>query len=146
MALFSLSSTAGYGISMSPLLEAAFGFANDRTGLSFQLNPASGSPEGTASWNIHGGAADTMSATYRIDGTGAYEVQAVRFGGLPLTVDWLSLSMSRSDFEAGNWVLRLNEGEDTIEGTNYADVIHAGKGNDVVHGYDGSDVITGFDG
>ncbi len=68
------------------------------------------------------------------------------FGGLPLTVGGLSLSMTRETFEAGNWVLRLNEGDDGIEGTNYADVIHAGKGNDIVHGYDGSDVITGFDG
>jgi len=143
MAIFSLSSTAGYGIRMSPLLEAAFGFANDRIGLSFQLNPA---PDGTASWNIHEGAADTMSATYRIDGTGTYEVQSVTFGGLPLTVGGLSLSVTREMFEAGNWVLRLNEGDDGIEGTNYADVVHAGKGNDIVHGYDGNDVITGFDG
>src|SRR4051812_19365694 len=102
MAIISLSSTAGYGISMSPLLEAAFGFAKDRIGLSFQLNPAPGSPDGTASWNIHEGAADTMSATYRIDGTGTYEVQSVTFGGLPLTVGGLSLSMTRETFEAGN--------------------------------------------
>ncbi|MET0744258.1 MAG: calcium-binding protein [Microvirga sp.] len=146
MAQFSLSSTAGYGISMSPLLEAAFGFADDRSGLSFQLNPPAGPFDGTASWNIHGGAADTMSATYRIDGTGAYEVQAVTFGGLPLVVSGLSLAMARGDFEAGSWILRLNEGDDRIDGTNYADVIHAGTGNDIVHGYDGSDVITGFDG
>jgi hypothetical protein len=33
MAIFPLSSTAGYGINMSPFLEAAFGFANDRSSL-----------------------------------------------------------------------------------------------------------------
>src|SRR5689334_12470254 len=115
---------------MSMLMESDFGFAKDRLGLSFQKwadGPASTSGDVTLNvsrWNIHNGAADTMSATYSVDAQGGRPtIKSVEFGGLPLTVTGLDLALTATEYQLGNWVHRLNEGDDTFYGTNYDDVI-----------------------
>src|SRR3954451_23338220 len=110
MATFSLAATAGHGFQMSTLAGASFGFAGDDPTVAYQRYSDvisegldDNSPWGESHWNVHGGAADTLTVTYGAGPVDGQIIQKVEFGGLDLTASNLAVAVTSAEYATGGW-------------------------------------------
>jgi Ca2+-binding RTX toxin-like protein len=145
MAQLWLSNAWGSGIDMS-------GYNSDGWGSMYSVNPSGTLYQGYNNiifdaygfWQY-----DALGVNYYHDGVNYVEMEDIWYfqGVTPVQkLDDVYIQTTLTSLNSPIWNVRWNQGNDTIEGNDYADYIRGGWGSDLLIGYAGNDTILGDDG
>ncbi len=143
MAIITVSNTWGTGLDMSAYDDQGWGLivADQLTGtLPLGYNVATFQMSGSSQY-------DGLAVRYFLYSDGeSIDLEDIYY----LQGDYIALGMedvliqtTLTNLNSPTWFLRFNQGDDTIEGNDYADIIKGGYGNDMIIGFLGHDTLKG---